>query len=127
MEETHVIAIIDDIQSQIYERRTAAAWKLINEFCGCKSTILSGIKARTIDEAKEKLQQHNANVVNRPHPPSPINDDDDVVTVSPDLDPPEVTGPIMTAELRAALPTSKLSSSSGPDGIPVIALQIEVF
>ena len=25
--ETHAMAIIDDIQSQIYERRTAAAWK----------------------------------------------------------------------------------------------------
>ena len=54
-----------------------------------------------------------------------MNDDDDVITVSPDLDPSKVTGPITTAELQAALSTSKLSSSSDPDGIPVIALWIE--
>ena len=30
--ETHAMVIIDDIQSQIYERRTSAAWKSINEF-----------------------------------------------------------------------------------------------
>ena len=58
----------------------------------------------------------------------PINDDDDdVITVTPDLDPSIVTVPITTAELQAALSTSKLSSSSGHDGIPVIALRIEEF
>ena len=57
----------------------------------------------------------------------PINDDDDVITVTPDLDPKKVTGPFTTAELQAALSTSKLSSSSGPGGIPVIALRIEEF
>ena len=62
----------------------------------------------------------------RPPPLSPINDYDDVITVSPDLDPSDVTGPITTAELRAALTTSKLSSSSsGPDGIPAVAMRIE--
>ena len=50
-----------------------------------------------------------------------------VITVTPDFDPPKVTGPITTAELLAALSTSKLSSSSGPDGIPAIALRIEEF
>ena len=34
---------------------------------------------------------------------------------------------IKPAELRAALSTSKLPSSSGPDGIPVIALRINEF
>ena len=97
------MVIIDDIQSQIYERRTAAKWKSLNEFCGRKSTPLSCIAASLIDEVKEKLRQHYANVLNRPPPPSPINDDDDVVTVSPDLDPSRVTGPITTAELRSAL------------------------
>ena len=92
------------------------------------SAPLSRIKASSIDQVKEKLRQHHAYVLNRPPPPSPINDDDhDVITVSPDLDPLKVTGPITTAELRAALSTSKLSSSSGPDGIPVIALRIEEF
>ena len=62
-----------------------------------------------------------------PPPPSPINDDDDVVTVSPNLDPSKATGHITTAEPRAALSTSRVSSSSGPDGIPVIALRIEEF
>ena len=81
------MAIIDDIQSQIYERRTAAAWKSINEFRGRKSTPLSCIKASSIDQVKERLRQHYANVPNRPPPPSPINIDDDVITVSPDLDP----------------------------------------
>ena len=47
--ETRAVAIIDDIQSQIYERRSAAAWKSINEFCGRKSTPLSCIKACSID------------------------------------------------------------------------------
>ena len=76
------MAIIDDIQSQIYERRTAAAWKSINEFSGRKSTPLSCIKASSIDQVKEELQQHYDNVLNRPPPPSPINDDDDdVITV----------------------------------------------
>ena len=125
--ETHAMVIIDDIQSQIYEHRTAAAWKSINEFCGHNSTPLSCIKASSIDQVKEKLQQHYANVLNRPPPPLPINDDDDVITVTPDLDPSKVTGPITTAELRAALSTSKLSSSSGPDGFPVIALRIKEF
>ena len=55
----------------------------------------------------------------------PINDDDDVKTITPEFDPSKVTGPITTAERQAALSTSKLSSSSGPDGIPVIALRIE--
>ena len=41
--ETHAMAII-------YERRTAAAWKSINEFCGRKSTPLSCIKASSIDQ-----------------------------------------------------------------------------
>ena len=81
------MAIIDDIQSQIYEHRTTAAWKSINEFCGRKSTPLSCIKASSIDQIKETLQQHYANVLNRSPPPSPINDDDDVITVMPDLDP----------------------------------------
>ena len=85
------------------------------------------IKASSIDQVKEKLQQHYANFLNRPRPPLPINDDDDVITVTPDLDPSRVTGPITTAELQAALSTSKLSSSSGPDGIPVIALRINEF
>ena len=125
--ETHAMAIIDDIQSQIYERRTAAAWKSINELCGRKSTPLSCIKASSIDQVKEKLRQHYANVLNRPPPPLPINDDDDVITVTLDLDPSKVTCPITTAELQAALSTSKLSSSSGPDGIPVIALMIKEF
>ena len=62
--ETHAMAIIDDIHSQIYELRTAAAWKSINEFCGRKSTLLSCIKASSIDQAKEKLRQHHANVLN---------------------------------------------------------------
>ena len=123
--ETHAMAIIDDIQSQIYERRTAAAWKSINEFCGRRSTPLSCIKASSIDQVKEKLRQHYANVLNRPPPPSPINDDDDVITVTPELDPSKVTGPITTAELRVDLSTSRLPSSSGPDCIPVIALRIE--
>ena len=118
------MAIIDDI---FYERRTAASWKSINEFRGRKSTPLSCIKASSIDQAREKRRQHYANVLNRPPPPSPINDDDDVITVSSDLDPSKVTGPITTAELRAALSTSKRSSSSGHDGIPVIALRIEEF
>ena len=125
--EMHAVAIIDDIQSQIYERRTAAAWTSINEFCGRKSTPLSCIKASSIDQVKEKPQRHYANVLNMPPHPLPINDDDDVITVTPDLDPSKVTGPITTAELLAALSTSKLSSSSGPDSIPVIALRIEEF
>ena len=123
--ETHAMAIIDDIQPQIYERRTAATWKSINELCGRKSTPLSCIKASSIDQVKEKLRQHYANVLNRPSHPLPINDDDDGITVSPDLDPSKVTGPITTAELRTALSTSKLLSSSGHDGIPVLALRIE--
>ena len=95
------MAIIDDIQSQIYERRTAAAWKSmawksINEFYRRKSTPLSCIKASSIDQVKEKLRQHYANALNRPPPASPINDDD-VITVSTDLDPSKVTGPITTA------------------------------
>ena len=121
------MAIIDEIWPQIYQRKTAAAWKSINELCGRMSTPFSCIKASLIDQAKEKLRQHYANALNRPPPPSPINDDDDVATVSPFLDPPEFTSPITTAELRAAKYTSKLSSSSGPDGIPVIALWIEEF
>ena len=125
--ETHAMTIIDDIQSQIYERRTAAAWKTINEFCGRKSNPLSCIKASSIDQVKEKLRQHYANVLNRPPPPLPINDDDDVILVTPDFDPSKITDPITTAELRAALSISKLSSSSGPDGVPVIALRIEEF
>ena len=99
--------------------------EIINEFCGRKSTPLSCIKASSIDQVKEKHHQHYANVLNRPPPPSPINDNDDVITVTPDLDPSNVTGPITTAQLQAALSTSKLSSSSGPDGIPVTALRIE--
>ena len=88
---------------------------------------MSCINANWTDQVKEKLRQHYANVPNRPPPPSPINDDGDINTVSPDLDPSKVTGPITTTELRAALSTSRLSSSSGPDGIPVIALRIEEF
>ena len=42
--ETHTMVIIDVIQSQTYERRTAAAWKSINELCGRMSTALSSIK-----------------------------------------------------------------------------------
>ena len=76
--------------------------------CGHKSTPLSCIKASClIDQVKEKLWQHYSNVLNRPLPPSPINVDD-VATVSPDLNPPNVTSPIATARLRAALSTSKL-------------------
>ena len=85
---------------------------------------MSCIKASLVDEVKETLQQHYANVLKRP--PPPINDDDDVTTVSPGFDSPEVTGPIMTAELCAALSTYKLSSS-GTDGILVITLLIEEF
>ena len=115
--------IIKDIQSQIYERRFAAAWKSINEFCRRMSTPLSCIKDSLIDKVKETLQQHYANFLNRPPPPSQINDDDDdVITVSPDLDPPEV---ITTAELRATMSTSKLLMALTV--IPVIALRIEVF
>ena len=121
------MVMIDDIQSQIYESRTAAASKSVNELYGRRSTPMSCIKANLIDQVKEKLRQHYGNVLNRPPPPSQINDDDDVITVSPDLDPSKVTGPITTAELRAALSTSKLSSSSGPDGTPVIALRIKEF
>ena len=123
--ETHAMAKIDDIQLQVYERSTAAAWKSINKFCGRKSTLLSCMKASSIDHVKELLRQHYANVLNRPPPPLSINDDDDVITVTSDLDPSKVTGPISTAELPAALSTPMNSSSSGPDGIPVIALRIE--
>ena len=125
--ETHTMAIIDDIQSQIYERRTAVAWKSINEFCGRKLTPLSCVKASSIDQVKKKVRQHYANVLNRPPPPSPINDDDDAITVSPDLDSSKVTGPITTVELRATLSTANLSSSYGSDGIPTIALWIKEF
>ena len=38
LDRTHAMAAINNIQSQIYKRRTAAAWKSINEFCGRKST-----------------------------------------------------------------------------------------
>ena len=44
----HAMAIIDDIQSQIYERRIDVAWKSLNELCGRKSTPLSFIKAISI-------------------------------------------------------------------------------
>ena len=88
---------------------------------------MSCIKASSIDQVKEKVRQHYANVLNRRPPPSPINDDDDVITVSPDLDSSKVTGPITTVELRATLSTSKLSSSSGSDGIQTIALWIKEF
>ena len=125
--ETHAMAIIDDIQSQIYERRIAAAWKTTNEFCVRKLTPLSCVKSCSIDQVREELRKHYANVLNRPLPPSPVNDDDDVITVSPDLDPSKVTGPITNAELQAAMSKSRLSSSSGPDGIPVIAMWIEEF
>ena len=74
-----------------------------------------------------KLRQHYANVLNRPPPSSPINDDDDVVSTSTDLSPSNGTGPITTASFQAALSTSTLPYSSGPDGIPVIALRIEEF
>ena len=121
------MVIIDDIQSKVNERRTAAAWKSINELCGRMFNPLSCIKDSLIDQVKEMLRQNYANILNRPPPPSPIIDDDDVITVSPDVDPSKVIGPITTAELPAALFTSKLSSSSGPDGIPVIALRIEEF
>ena len=50
--ETHAMAIIDDIESQIYERRTAAAWKSINEICGRKSTPLGCIKTSSIDQVE---------------------------------------------------------------------------
>ena len=53
--ETHTMALVKDIQSQIYERRTAAEWKSINELCERKSTPLSCIKASLIDEAIENL------------------------------------------------------------------------
>ena len=98
-----------------------------NELCGPKSTHLSCIKASSIDEVKARIRQHYANVPSRPPPPSLINDDDDVITVLTDLDPPEVPGAMTTAVLRAALLASKPSSSSSPDGIPVIALWIEEF
>ena len=62
MAETHAMAIIDDIQSQIYERRTAAACKSINKLCSRKSTPLSCIKVNSIDEVEEKLRQQNANI-----------------------------------------------------------------
>ena len=120
------MAIIDDIQSQIYERRTAEAWKSINMFCESKSNPMSCIKSSSIGEVKEKPRQHYSNVLNRPPPPSPINDYD-VVTVLPDLDPSNVIDPITTAELRAALSKSKFSSSSGPDSIRGIALRIVEF
>ena len=71
------------------------------------------------------LRQHYANVLNRPPPPLPNIDDDDVITVTPDIEPSKVTFPITTAELQAALSTSKLSSSSVRDVILVIALLIE--
>ena len=90
------MAIIDDIQSQIYERRTSAAWKSINELSGHKLTPLSYVKASSIEQVKEKLRQHYANVLNWPLPPSPFNDDDDVITFSPDLDPSKVTDTITT-------------------------------
>ena len=100
------MALVDDMQSQIYERVTAAAWKSINEFCVRKSTSLCCIKASSIDQAKEKPRKRYANVLNRPLPPLPINDDDDVITVTPGLDPSKVTGPITTVQLQAALSTS---------------------
>ena len=87
----------------------------------------SSIKASSIGEVKEKLSQYYANVLQRSPPPSLTNDDDDVDTVSPDMDTPMVTGPNTTAVLRAALSTSELSSSTDPDDIPVIAQQIEEF
>ena len=81
-----------------------------------------------VDEVKEKIRRHYDNVINKPPSPSTINmDDDDITIVTLDLDSPEVTGPITTTELLAALSTSKLSTSSGIDGIPVIALRIEEF
>ena len=43
------------------------------------------------------------------------------------MDPSKFTGHITTAELQDALSTSKLSSSSGPDGNQVIALRIKDF
>ena len=121
------MAIIVAIQSQICERRTAAEWKSINEFCGRMSIHLSCVKASSIDQAKQTLRQHYANVLNRPPPPLPINDDDNVITVSPDLAPSNITGSITTAELRASLSTTKLFFSSDLDGIPVIAPRIEEF
>ena len=60
-------------------------------------------------------------------PPSPIIYDDDFATYSPDLDHSEVTGPITTAELRAALSTTKQSSSYGHNCNTFIALQIKEF
>ena len=53
--EMHALAIIGDIHSHICERRTAAAWKSINEFCERKSTPLSCIKSSSIDKIKETL------------------------------------------------------------------------
>ena len=99
----------------------------MNEFCGRRSTSLSCIKSSSINKVTITLLRHYANVLSRSHLPSLINDNDDVATVSYDLDPSEITGLITTVEGRAALSTSILFSSSGPDGIPVIALRIEEF
>ena len=49
------MAIMDDILSQMYERRQAAALKSINEPSGRRSTPLSCIKACSVDEVKEML------------------------------------------------------------------------
>ena len=93
------MVIINDIQSLISKRRTAVGWKSINEFWGRKSTPLRCINASSFGKVKETLSRHYANVINRPLPPTPINDDDDVTTVSHDLDAPEVSGHITTAKL----------------------------
>ena len=62
-----------------------------------------------------------------PSPPTPINDYDEVFTISPLLDPPDVICQITAADLLPALSTSKLSSSSGHEDISVIVLRNEEF
>ena len=79
---------------------------------------MSYVNVGSIDQEKDALPRHHANVLFRPPPPSPFNDDDDdVATISHDLEPTEDTGHNTVVWLRAAFSTYKLSSSSSTDGI----------
>ena len=113
---------IDEITSTVTNKKSATAWKTINEISGRKSTNKAKIKATDNQDRIQKWQDHFKELLGN----QPDISDHDITPIFTELQDIQ-TGLFSMTELIKALKNMKNGKSCGLDEIPVEIWKIESF